>query len=80
MAKHPVPKKKVASSHSKKRYAAFVAEKHLVLKPFLDLQPCSHCGEKILGFLACPNCGRYRSRVVVDREAKVTKKITKIKA
>lgn len=80
MAKHPVPKKKVATPASKKRYASFVREKHLVLKPFLTLQPCPKCGEPKPGFLMCPNCGSYRNRTVIDREAKVTKKITKVKA
>lgn len=80
MAKHPVPKKKVATTRSKKRYSVFVAEKHRVLKPFLSIKPCPHCSEPTLLFLTCPNCGYYRKKKVIDRESQVTKKITKVKA
>lgn len=80
MAKHPVPKKRQATTRSKKRYSVFVLKKQKQLRPFLDVKPCPTCGQLTILSLTCPNCGHYRKKKVFDREAEVTKKITKVKA
>lgn len=33
------------------------------------LKDCPECGTKIPGHIACPSCGTYRSRQVLDVEA-----------
>lgn len=79
MAKHPVPKKKVASSKSAHRYAAFVAKKYRKLRPFTDVRPCPSCGTLTLLSLACPMCGKYHGREAVSKQKKV-EKVLKVKA
>jgi large subunit ribosomal protein L32 len=78
MAKHPVPKKKTTKRVSKQRYGSF---KTKVLKRLanLNLVSCPDCSAKIPSHIACPECGKYRGRQVVDKTKKVDK-ITTIKA
>ena len=38
------------------------------------------CGATRVSHRACPSCGRYRGRVVVDKVAKAEKKATKASA
>lgn len=45
---------------------------HALTEP--RLSTCADCGGTRLPHRACPNCGRYRGRVVVDVSAKVLKK------
>lgn len=79
MAKHPVPKKKVSNARTAKRYAAFAFKKHRKLGDFVNVVNCPSCGGPKLNQLACPNCGKYRDRSVIDM-GKAVEKITKIKA
>jgi len=79
MAKHPTPKQKKGKSKVKKRYGSF---KTTVLKKLTNstkLVPCQDCGEKVLAHHACPSCGKYRGRQVIDKK-KAIEKITKVKA
>lgn len=79
MAKHPVPKKKMSQARTAKRYAAFVAKKRRFIQGFVNVVICKSCGGPSLNQQACPKCGNYRGRSVVDL-GKVAEKITKIKA
>jgi len=77
--KHPVPKQKTSSPRGKTRYGAF---KNVVLKRLknqTNLIVCDSCGAKKLTHRVCPECGKYRGRVVINKQKKVDK-ITKIKA
>lgn len=44
------------------------------------LSTCKDCNEKHLRHHMCNNCGRYKSRVVVDVAAKATKRAERIAA
>lgn len=33
------------------------------------LKSCPECGSRVLSHIACPSCGYYRSRQVLDVEA-----------
>lgn len=79
MAKHPVPKKKVSQSRTAMRYASFVGKKHKKIKNFVSVLPCPNCGNPKLNQKACPSCGQFRGRSVMNMEKEVAK-ITKIKA
>ena len=45
-----------------------------------SLSKCSECGQPKLNHRICPNCGKYKGRVVVDVLAKVSRKDKKAKA
>ncbi len=79
MAKHPVPKKKVSNARTARRYASFAAKKHRFIKGFVNVVKCKSCGGPALNQQACPGCGSYRGRSVIDM-GKAVEKITKIKA
>jgi len=79
MAKHPVPKKKTNKSDTKRRYGSFKTKVLKKLTNLLNLVPCPDCGSKIPTHRACPDCGKYKGRQVIDKQKKVDK-ITKIKA
>jgi large subunit ribosomal protein L32 len=59
----PNPKRR----HSKRRTSTRRA--HDFLKPY-SLAECPHCHEKKLPHRACPKCGYYNGREVIDTEAK----------
>ncbi|MGA9885020.1 MAG: 50S ribosomal protein L32 [Candidatus Acidiferrales bacterium] len=59
----PNPKRR----HSKRRTSTRRAHDHL--KTY-SLAECSHCHEKKLPHRACPKCGYYNGREVIDTEAK----------
>ena len=40
---------------------------------------CSKCGKQILPHVACPNCGFYKGREVIDVMKKLNKKEKKMK-
>lgn len=40
---------------------------------------CSHCGSPKLPHFACPNCGKYNDREVVNVSARLAKKAEKKK-
>jgi large subunit ribosomal protein L32 len=57
-----VPKKKTSKSRTRMRRA------HDALRT-PNCSPCPNCGEMRLPHRACPACGRYRDRQVVQVEA-----------
>ncbi len=59
----PNPKRR----HSKRRTSNRRA--HDFLRP-LSLAECPHCHERKLPHRACPKCGYYNGREVIDTEAK----------
>lgn len=79
MAKHAVPKKKKPKSHTKKRYGSFQTKVLRKLSNAVNLVKCPDCGAKCLAHTACPECGKYRGRQVVNKQKEIDK-ITKIKA
>ena len=44
------------------------------------LSICGKCGERHLRHRACPNCGTYRGKIVIDVSARIAKKETKKKS
>lgn len=79
MPKHPVPKKKTAKATSKQRYGSFKTKVLKKLTNLVSLTNCPDCGAKALNHTACPECGKYKGRQVIDKQKKIDK-ITKIKA
>lgn len=79
MSKHPTPKKKTTKRVSKQRYGSFQTKVLRKLTNQVQLTDCPDCGAKALAHTACPECGKYRGRQVVDKQKKVDK-ITTIKA
>ncbi len=79
MAKHPVPKKKMSESRTKKRYGAFKTKTLTKLTNIVNLVNCPDCGAKRLSHTVCHECGKYRGRQVLDKQKKIDK-VTKIKA
>jgi large subunit ribosomal protein L32 len=79
MAKRATPKKRQAKSSSSSRYKAFQnkARKRLVAKT--NLGKCPKCKEIKLSHTACPTCGFYKGKSVIDKEKEMDK-ITKVKA
>jgi large subunit ribosomal protein L32 len=45
----------------------------------LRLNACPRCGQPVPAHMACPNCGEYRGRVVLDVLKKLDKKERKRK-
>lgn len=70
-----VPKKRTAKSKRNMRRS------HHGMTP-ATFVACANCGTLIPGHTACPNCGMYRGRVVIDvaRAAAKAAKQTKAKA
>ncbi|MBD3360864.1 50S ribosomal protein L32 [Candidatus Peregrinibacteria bacterium] len=79
MPKHPVPKKKTAKAKTKTRYGSFKTKTLKKLSNRVNLVDCPNCGSKALAHTACPQCGQYRGRQIIDKQKEV-EKITKIKA
>lgn len=52
---------------------------HHFLKP-ASLRLCSECGSPKLQHIACPNCGKYDGREVLNVGARLAKKEKKQKA
>ncbi len=44
-----------------------------------QLNKCTKCGQPVLSHKACPNCGTYKGRVVIDVLKKLDKKERKAK-
>ncbi len=58
-----VPKRKITSRRRKNRRA------HTYAAPTLpNLVPCPNCGEPIRPYHACPYCGYYRGKQVIEIE------------
>ncbi|HYE94729.1 MAG TPA: 50S ribosomal protein L32 [Rubricoccaceae bacterium] len=56
------PKRKHSHSRTSKRRSQYKVQKLPVT------QECPNCGEAKLLHRACPKCGHYRGRAVVERE------------
>lgn len=56
----PTPKRKHSHRRTHLRYAQWVGE---LRAP--NLTACTHCGEMIPTYSACPVCGYYRGRKVI---------------
>lgn len=67
-----VPKKKTTRARRNKRRLSHI-------KSPLRLAPCLQCRKKIPPHIACPYCGFYRGREILDLEAKEQKKRKKQK-
>lgn len=66
----------------KRRHTASRRDKrrmHYFIKP-TSLVACKKCGEKIPSHTACPNCGTYKGKQVIDVFKKLDKKEKKEKA
>ena len=57
----PLPKRKLSKGRRDRRRAHDALEAR-------NLVPCSNCGSMRLPHTACPNCGQYKGREVVDVE------------
>jgi len=68
----PVPKKRQTKSKRNKR------RMHIFLR-FPHLVKCQKCGKLILSHYACPYCGYYKEREVIDVLKKMSKKEKKRK-
>jgi large subunit ribosomal protein L32 len=79
MAKHPVPKYKTPKRKTKRRYSAFARGVRVKLEGVVNLIECPGCKQKMMNHHACPNCGKYKGRQVIDMSKEVDK-ITKVKA
>lgn len=79
MAKHSVPKKQQANSQTSRRYKAFQNNARKRLLNSVQLGTCPKCKEAKLQHVACPTCGEYKGRKVLNMEKQVDK-ITKVKA
>ncbi|MCA9092431.1 MAG: 50S ribosomal protein L32 [Planctomycetaceae bacterium] len=54
-----VPKRRQSVSRSRKRRS------HMARKP-MQLQNCPQCGTSVPSHVACPTCGHYMGRTVVE--------------
>lgn len=79
MSKKPTPKKKTSKSRSKRRYGSYQTKVLTQITEQVKLVTCPNCGSKTVSHTACPDCGQYRGRQVIDKKKKIDK-ITKIKA
>lgn len=80
MAKHPTPKRKLAKSAGRRRYSAFQYKTRTKLGKRVNLTKCSNCNEPRMTHHACPSCGFYRGRKVLDLAKNLKKKVTKVSA
>ncbi len=68
-----VPKRRITSTKRNMRRS------HHFKKP-LKLASCSKCGYALMPHMACPNCGTYKGREVIDVMKALDKKEKKAKA
>lgn len=62
-----LPGHRRTSSHKRRRAA------HFALKG-THLTVCSHCKKPVVSHQACPHCGHYRGRLVLQPKSKVAAK------
>jgi large subunit ribosomal protein L32 len=79
MAKHPVPKRKSSKERSHRRAASNETRTLKKLTAMSRTVACTKCQQPRLSHTACPTCGTYRGRVVVDLAAKAAK-VKKVQA
>ena len=80
MAKHPVPKRRASATRGNRRYSTWKTGELKRLSKVSKTVACPKCKEPRLPHTACPTCGYYRDRVVVDLASKDAKKVQKVKA
>lgn len=80
MAKHPVPKRRASRTRGDRRYATWKKVQLKKLNNFARTVPCPKCKQPRKTHTACPTCGHYRGRTVVDYAKKNEKKVEKVKA
>ncbi len=68
----------MSQARTAKRYAAFAHKKHVLINAYTNVIKCKSCGNPKLNQHACPSCGAFRSRSVIDK-TKEMDKITKVK-
>lgn len=79
MSKRPTPKKQQSNSSSSRRYKAFQNKARKRLLATTSISKCPECKETKLAHTACPTCGFYKGRLVIDK-SKAMDKVTKVKA
>jgi len=79
MSKKSTPKKQQSHSQTSRRYKAFQNKARKRLLEVTSIANCDKCGEARLSHTACPSCGYYNGRMVIDK-SKAMDKITKVKA
>ena len=79
MSKRPTPKKQQSHAQTSRRFKTFQNNVRKRLTADANISECPKCHESKLPHHACPTCGSYNNRTVVDREKKMNK-ITKVKA
>jgi large subunit ribosomal protein L32 len=79
MSKKSTPKKQQSHSQTSRRYKAFQNKARKRLLNAASVTKCEKCGESRLSHTACPSCGYYNGRLVIDK-SKEMDKITKVKA
>ena len=83
MAKHPVPKRRATSTRGGRRYSTWKTKELKRLSKISTTISCEKCKSPRRPHTACPVCGYYRGRIVVDfakKEAKKSAKVKKVKA
>jgi large subunit ribosomal protein L32 len=80
MAKHPVPKRRATATRGGRRYSTWKTNELKRLTNLTKTVDCPKCEQQRLPHTACPTCGYYHGRVVVDLVAKDAKKVQKVKA
>ena len=61
------PKSRVSHARTHQRKANWLGSASMP-----GLTTCPHCGEMIMTYRACPECGYYRSRKVIKTTAEET--------
>lgn len=79
MAKRSTPKKQQSNAQSRRRYKAFQNKARKRLVNLVNASKCDQCNEMKMSHTACPTCGTYKGRTIIDK-SKAMDKITKIKA
>ncbi|MFH0776963.1 MAG: 50S ribosomal protein L32 [Patescibacteria group bacterium] len=80
MAKHPVPKRRATATRGGRRYSTWKTKELKRLSKISKTVACPKCQSPRQPHTACPTCGHYRGRVVIDFAKKDSKKISKVKA
>jgi len=65
---------RMRKTHGKTRHRR---SHHTVSSP--RLSECTNCGEKHRRHRVCDNCGHYRDKEVIDKEAQMEKKLKRLK-
>jgi len=79
MAKHPVPKRRASPERSRRRQSMNEMKTLKKLAKMSETVTCPACSAPRQSHTACPSCGEYRGRKVIDT-AKKAPKIEKVQA